>query len=881
MPKVVHTQTNFTGGEFSPRLVGRSDLSKYAHSSAELSNFITQKHGGIIRRTGSRFVNTTKTQSEASRLIPFQFSVAQTYILEFGDLYIRFYRDKGRLQHGAINTVNDAVNDGTGLIATITFTADHDMEVGDTASIAGILTNYVFDPLRFNGTFIVSDVPNSNQISYVIPLDGTPAGAVYSSGGTAVKVEGNNRDTPTEVATPFLASELRDVKFIQSADILYMVHPLHEPQTLSRNPGADADPAIWVFAAFQTSNGPYLPQNNAPVANVQVINIGNGTSQGDLVGFELSAAAANQINGGRGWLTTDVGRLFALQVLPGNVWQWSRLSVYITARLMHGVLEVSAPAAINTSTWRLGAWSDTTGFPHSVAFHKSRLWFGATNVQPQTLWASRVGDFINFEDFQQEGDSADIGIVLDDHALVFTIDDDKVNTIRWIRSEARGMALLTDGGTFIGAAPRAFDPITPTNFTVLRQLSDGASRTASPHLAGEVTLFIKSASRKVLELVFRFEDDRFVAPDLTILSEHITLSGIVETTYQTEPDNILWCILANGLLIGMTYERSEGVVAWHRHPVGGVLVGQPFPAVESIAVIRDEPDDLLWMIVKRTVNGATVRFIEYVAPPFKDDDASDDAFYVEAGGTFNEPLGILSISTGTSTSITTSVNHFYASGTRVRLRDVAGATELNNRTFLVESPSPDTFTITDLNGGQINSSGFGTYAPATGTSHRESTAISGLLHLVGETVKVLGDGAVQPDQVVDSAGSIVIPTSASIVHVGLAFRSRMKTMPLIPASGSRRGTASDPRASTMRIDHVLLYLNRTIGGVAGSDETLDSIVTRVPSDPAGSATPLFTGIHKLTVSQRSGEQVQIVVQTDDPTPLNLLTIVSKMQVDDI
>ena len=248
MPQITHIQTNFTGGELSPRLVGRADLQKYNNSCETLENFITQKHGGLVRRTGSRFVATTKTQSEASRLIPFQFSVLQTYILEFGDLYVRFYRDKGRLQHGTVFSVSDAewTNLGGG-VATITLTADHDFQIGDTISVHGITSdsNQAINQLLFNeGTpFAVTGIPAANQFTYALPRDPLRAGLDdYDSGGTCVRVSGSNLDVPLELVTPYLASELRDIKFVQSADILYLVHPLHPPPRLHLHVGNAAAP---------------------------------------------------------------------------------------------------------------------------------------------------------------------------------------------------------------------------------------------------------------------------------------------------------------------------------------------------------------------------------------------------------------------------------------------------------------------------------------------------------------------------------------------------------------------------------------------------------------------------------------------------------------
>lgn len=899
MPSSTHVQTNFTAGEFSPRLIGRTDLKKYNNAAEEVENFFVQKHGGLIRRSGSRFVTRAvdfdpiSGDSLRTRLIDFQFSVDQTYILEFGNLFIKFYRDKGQLKHGALVGITDATHDGVGEATFTALFSSGTFTIGDQVSITGVVTDYAFNSGRFNGTFVVLSVPTSSTFTVAMAVDALPGGALYVSGGVATMVTGDNRNDATSVITPYknqvASSELSRIKVTQSADILYICHPNHPPQTLSRGPGADADPASWTFAEFNTIDGPYLPENTVEDANILIFEIGGaGGGTGESVTIALTSVAAAAINDGLGFdLIGDIGRLMSWQSEPGEDWTWAIITSITNELTCIATLQSPTPVPPNftTSAWRMGSWSITTGFPRTLTFHQSRLWFGANDNQPQTLWASRVGDFNNFVDFERV--MPEIGVVLADHALVYTIDDDRVNTIHWLVSEATGIAILTNGGVFIGGRAQNFEALGPLNFTVTRQLTDGADEIVEPHTASEVTLFAKNGAFKILEFVFRFEDDRFVAPDLTLLSEHISLGGFTDSAYQSEPDKILWLVRADGVLIGMTYERVEQVVAWHRHVIGGTLIGSDQPRVISIAVIRDGDDDQLWLIVERTINGVTVHYIEFLPPLFADDETAEDALYSDAGASLGSPLAIKlmgDVINGTTDPvpglpivIVTAENHGIVDGDTVRLRNLQGpatAAALNDRSYTASQATMDQLQLLDANGVTIKYPSTD-YINDTGAVYKEVTSVGGLEHLAGETVKVLANGSVHPDLVVTGGGGITLDNPASIVHVGLGYRSRFKSMPLVPR------VRMDMRGADVRVDTVLLQLNRTIGGSVGSDVGLDLIVTRKPTDTENQPTPLFTGLHKQTIRQRTGEQVSVIVEIDDPTPLNLLSIISKLSTDEV
>ena len=150
-----------------------------------------------------------------------------------------------------------------------------------------------------------------------------------------------------------------------------------------------------------------------------------------------------------------------------------------------------------------------------------------------------------------------------DDAMVYTIASNQVNRIRYLKS-VRTLIVGTTGGEFTVSADGTNAAVTPTNVTIKKQSSYGTANVdAIP--AGNSILFLQKAKRKIRELSYNFDTDGYVAPDLTILNDIVTKSGINEMAYQQEPDSILWCVRDDGVFVGLTYQRSENVVAWHQH----------------------------------------------------------------------------------------------------------------------------------------------------------------------------------------------------------------------------------------------------------------------------------------------------------------------------
>lgn len=271
--------------------------------------------------------------------------------------------------------------------------------------------------------------------------------------------------------------------------------------------------------------------------------------------------------------------------------------------------------------WQLGAWSSTTEWPRACAFFKDRLfWAGKLNV-----WGSVPGLYDSHapDEFGQQ---------LTTSAINLTVTGTDASSIAWL-SSAIILLVGTEGGEFgIDAANYSTAPLGPANVECLRQ-SGWRCRHIKPELIGTSLLYWQRASRKLLGADFNFANQRYDSEDQSKYSYHMTIGGVTGHAYQQEPNSTLWATRADGTLLSYTYNREDNVTAWCRHNLGGAGI------VESLAVIPapDGTRDQLWMIVRRTINGATVRYVEYLSKHYEGPqagnpgDAQADAWYLDAG----------------------------------------------------------------------------------------------------------------------------------------------------------------------------------------------------------------------------------------------------------
>lgn len=438
-----------------------------------------------------------------------------------------------------------------------------------------------------------------------------------------------------EIVTPWPEAELYDVEGPQSADVLYLFHDATPTYKLQRY-----GHTTWSLVEVAWQDGPYLDMNLTSTTLTP--------SAASGVAVTITASATTGINDNQGFLTTDVGRLVRIDNPAASVaWGWGIIVAY-TSPTVVTVHVKKAFATTNADTrWRLGSWSETTGYPHIGTFFEQRLYTAATDTEPQTFWASQTADF---ENMKPDNDADTIEA---DDALQFMLSSDGVNAINWMSSGEDTLAIGTSGGEWVPSAQGIV--ITPLDITVKPQTTHGSAR-IQPARVGNVVLFVQAARRKVREFGFSFDINGYLAPDMTRLAQHITKGGIVEMDYAEEPESLVYAIRNDGQLLSMTFRRDEDIIGWGRHILGGVF-GTGNAVVESIVVIpgangggqiQDSTDrDEVWLIVKRTINGATKRYIEFLEKYFETGDDQDDVYYADSLITYD----------GASTTTITGLTH--------------------------------------------------------------------------------------------------------------------------------------------------------------------------------------------------------------------------------
>jgi hypothetical protein len=636
MARVSPIQTNFTAGEWSPRLGGRIDLTKYTNALELLENFIVLPHGGAQKRSGARFVAALKDESQAGRLLRFQFSVLQPYILEATANAFRFYKDEGRIVAGdtdaAISNgtftagITDWDNRSTGA-ASIAHDAPNGRLslVGAAASVAWaeqdvtLTTTALEHVLRFRvlgapGDAIELRIGTASTGSQVVADRSCAVGwhaFAFTPGASPIYIQFRNTkaktlqiddvalidNAPVELETIYAAAQLEDIMTAQSADVMYLCHAAQPVHKLLR-----FGHTTWSLVQVDWINGPYLAGNADAVKTLQP----SATS-----GFGITITAT----GHSPWSATDVNRL--VQLTHSGTTGYAVITGYTSPTVVSADVRVAFGATTATATWRLGAWSATTGYPVGVTFFGARLYCGGPSVSPQRLDGSKVNDLENFTPGATDAD-----------AVSFTLAASEVNAIRWLASD-QFLFVGTVGGVWIVRASTQEEPITPSNINAIPQTATGTALGA-PVRVNDVLLYVQRAARKVIELAFSLERDRHGGNNLTLLAEHITKSGVRPETlcYQEEPDGVAWAARADGVALAATYLREQNVNAW-----GRVLTGGTNPAIESIAVIPapDGATDQVWWIARRTINGQTRRYVEFIEEGFDHDTLQAAAFFVDSG----------------------------------------------------------------------------------------------------------------------------------------------------------------------------------------------------------------------------------------------------------
>lgn len=950
--------SNFNGGEVGPLLSGRVDFEKYSSSCYKMERFIPTVQGPAKRGTGTRFVLPTKYQDKRSYLKRFEFSFDQAYVLEFGAQYVRFYTDRGVVLGDTLDITNiTQANPGV-----LTYTGT-DPANGEWFYVTG-----VEGMTQINNRYV--RVSNVDTGANTFELTDWYGNAINTTGYSAYVYNGDMQKV-YEIASPYTEADLTNpeggcaLSIVQSGDVLYIGCEGYAPRTLTRSGNTS-----WAFATYSPTDGPFQTE---PL-DTKNFTLGASTGTG------VSLVCATDV-----FETAHVGMLFRLE--PINIttppWETNKSVTATNLRKSDGkyyeaqttattgsvrpiheegtesdgavtweylhpgyvIVKIAsvtdaqnatcdiigpgiAPAEVvagDDCRFRIGAWGTATGaaFPYKVAFWRDRLWWSGN----QQIYASVAGDYSSM--------SPDtLGEILADNSISLTISVGTVDKIRWMT--ASDVLLVGTAGSEVAVQEiTANQVLGPENVKYEIQSAEG-SRELEPVLVEDSVLFIRIGGRRVIELRFDIQSDSWVPRDMNVLYPEITQSGIVEMAYQKEPDNIIWIVLSNGRLLGMTYDREQNVYGWHRHPIAGTN-----SKVQSVQVITspDASVDDVWVIAERSVVDAGVenlvtledgtsillesnfqllgetsvagvtntrKFVEYFAQAFEQNDDIQGAVYLDTSLEFDGKINE-SIQPGDDATVRGATNVPFDVTSLFELITEDGLDYLATEADEILAMNDDVFVAGDV-GREIRVRYFDESVEQWRTSRAlitsvvseeevlctiispfqtadeipangwrlTSTTVSGLWHLEGQTVSALADGA-EVENLTVTDGSVTFSTPIARAQIGLPYTSYLATQRI--DSGATDGTA---QGKIKRFHQIVMRLYASLGGKVGPDaSSTDYILYRSLSDYMDETPPILTGdTDKFPFPGGYETDGRIWVVADQPLPLTVVAMYPRMKTED-
>ncbi len=848
-------QRKFTAGEWTKRLEGQTNLEKYENALYCLENFIIDPHGPVSFRPGFRYVAATKDSTKKSYLIPFEVSANTAYILEFGDLYIRFYKSSAQLLSGGspyeIVSPYD-IDDLSDVMIKFCESADvmylfHKKYAPRKLSRTGD-TSWVISSVNFNPPPLKEEGIKPNTT--LTPAAVTGASVVFTSGASAflsgdvgrLITSGAGRasitmyTSATQVtceiiddfaSTSAIAAGSWTIEGSPNGTISPTVaSPVGAICAFTSAEGSEAKVSLSYFFASSHGTNEYYLQSGSPVyqsskptycylGNVRMVEGVIGTlgiqqwawGDNDSLGYNtiyvrIDAAGTNPDDVGTVkssvalatkdlFRSTDVGKY--IRVNEGLV----KITAYASATSVSGEIIRELDSTTASAAWTLESevWSATNGYPSCGTFYEERLVVAGCPAYPETVWGSVVGDYENFTPGTDDAD-----------AIEFTVSGREISNIKWVEPDEYLMVGSSSKISRVGPNTSG-ETLTPLNVVAKKQSSDGAADIAPLPVRNAVLYVMRTGlddtkGLKVGEIAWSWEKEKYVTPDMSIMADHVTGGGLKGICYQKEPFSILWGWDEDGNICALTYLREEEVIGWHRHPTDGV--------VESMATIPGDGYDEVWAIIKRTINGSDVRYVEVMQKFFNDDpdtyitNKGLNAFFVDCGITYN------------------------------------------------------------------------------GTA---ATTITGLSHLEGETVSILADGNTVRSQAVAS-GQITLDAAASIVHVGLPYTGTIQTMR--PEASLADGTA---QGRTKIVGDMTARVYRSAPFKAGRDDNnldvcyeierttvTDVALSRDLTYTLGAPFRLFTGDIRLGLEDRFNGDGRITIVQDKPMPLTIVAIMPEVNI---
>lgn len=853
-------QPSFSAGELSSSLYARVDYAKYHVGLARCRNFFVDYRGGASTRSGTEFVCLAKQSQYGTndpalpvRLIPFQFSTIQTYILEFGDFYMRVITNGAPVLETAIGiSAITQLNPGT-----ITTATPHGFSNGDTIFINDIVgmtelnqMTVIVQPTGAS-TFTMVDLYGGNSIN-------TTTYNAYVSGGTVGRV--------FTAVSPYAANDLAMLKFAQTADIMTITHPGYPIYELRRLASDN-----WTFTTIAVGADIAAPTglSATPTAGAGTAAYAYEVTAVSATGQEsVASARADAIN------TTDISSSAGSIALTWNpVTGAQYYNVYAASPVTDGSIPVGVNfgfMADSTTTNSVDAniLSDFTRGPPShkdpftggnnpgtVGFFSQRRVFAASTANPETFWMSQPGSFSNF-DVSNPVKASD--------AITGTLVSAQVNAIKYMIGMPGGLIMLTSGGAWqvSGGSPNA--AVTPTTITATPQAYNGCSDVPPLAINYDILYVFNSTVR---DLSYNFYTNIYTGVDISLLSNHLFIGyTIKEWAFAEEPFKVVWAVRSDGRLLSLTYLKEQEIQGWAQHDTFGLF--------KSVATVREDRENVIYTVVSRLIgNRSYLQYIERMHTrefPY----GVEDAFSVDCGltNTLTYPNSILYASGFTGNVAFAAVSPVFGPG------DVGKVIRMGGGIGVVTSVSGSGTIFVTLTRNITNLIWNGTsyvvpFADAgTWSLTAEDTTFGNLQHLEGANVAILGDGNVFPNQIVRN-GQITLDHPCSKVTIGLPFMPQLQTLYLDVGEPTIQGKRKRIAALTTRVAD-------TRGLAFGS--TFDTLTEYKQRDTQlmGQPIELQTGDQRIVMDPSWNIYGQVCIQQNYPLPATVLGVIPEIIIGD-
>lgn len=668
MPKIY--ARSFNGGIISPEMYGRLDDVKYNTGLARCNNMIVLPQGPVVNRPGTQFVREVKDSSKYTRMIPFRYSTTQTTAIEAGEAYFRFHTFGATLtppssppayNSASTYAAGDVVSEGGR-----TWYAVQDVPVSTTPSsnVYGSapivsstwdLTVTAQSTIPSGYEYVGTELPEEIEVGRQVAISSIIYVPVYTSGDydpyepftrelfyeefTTVTLytgyTGISVSAPSgywlemgaayEIPSPYAEIDLQDINYVQSADVLTLVHPKYKPHELRRV--VPSDPATMGAIAYvlqpiefgSTLSAPSTPTVTATTASTpsdlqtyEYVATNVTDDQLDESGPSGIATASNQLFDTGARNTINLGSAARRNVYKKQGGLFGYIGQTDTTSIVDDNIapDMSKTPPENRNPFTTPGSED---YPRATAYFEQRRIFGGTPLKPQTFFMSKTGVENNF----------DYSIpVRDDDAIEVRIAAREANTIRHI-VPIGDLVIFTDSAEWRVTSVNS-DAITPTSIVVRPQSYIGANH-VQPVVVGTQAVYSASRGGHVRALGYDFNVNGYVSVDLSIRAAHLfdykTITGMA---YAKGPIPIVWATSSDGRLLGLTYIPEQQVYAWHTHQTDGEF--------ESVCTVGEGNDDVCYVVVKRTIGETTKRYVERLGSRYFDN--LTEFFGVDSGLTY-------------------------------------------------------------------------------------------------------------------------------------------------------------------------------------------------------------------------------------------------------